>query len=165
MWIFKRLMETIGHADLIKDARFSTAIARTKNRLALDNIISLWTAQHDTRALEHVLQNAQVPATRIFTLADIFEDPHYRARDTIAYVEDDELGPVALAAIVPRLSASPGKLRHPGRRIGSDTRRILSKLGGLTAGEIANLEKAKIIFCEQPAGRSGKPRKRAVRST
>ena len=163
--IFKRLMETIGHADLIKDARFSTAIARTKNRLAIDNIISLWTAQHDTRALEHVLQNAQVPATRIFTLADIFEDPHYRARDTIAYVEDDELGPVALAAIVPRLSASPGKLRHPGRRIGSDTRRILSKLGGLTAGEIANLEKAKIIFCEQPAGRSGKPRKRAVRST
>ena len=160
--IFKRLMETMGKPDLIKDDRFSTAIARTKNRDALDGIISLWTAQHNMRALEETLQNAQVPATRIFTLADIFEDPHYRARETIAYVEDDDLGPVALAAIVPRLSASPGKLRHPGRRIGSDTRRILSELGGLTAGEISNLEKAKIISCGQSGSSSGKPRKHAA---
>ena len=150
--IFKRLMETIGKPELAKDERFSTAIARTRHRDALDSEISQWTAQHDMRTLEETLQNAQVPATRIFTLADIFDDPHYRARETIAYVDDEELGPVALAAIVPRLSGSPGKLRHTGRRIGADSKRILRELAGLTADEISNLEKAKIVLCA-PAGK------------
>ena len=104
-----------------------------------------------------ITAQAQVPATRIFTLADIFADPHYRARETIASVADDELGSVALAAIVPRLSATPGRIRHTGRRVGSDTRRILGELAGLTPGELAKLEDAKIIFCEQSGGRAGKP--------
>ena len=160
--IFKRLMETIGKAKLTKDVRFSTAVARAKNRKTLDSVISRWTIQHNIRALEEILQNAQVPATRIFTLADIFEDPHYRARETIAHVEDDELGSVALAAIVPRLSATPGKIRHTGRRIGADTKRILGELGGLTSAEISKLEKSKVIFCEKSKNRSRKPRKQVA---
>jgi crotonobetainyl-CoA:carnitine CoA-transferase CaiB-like acyl-CoA transferase len=158
-------MQTIGKAELVEDGRFKTAIARTKNRETLDNLISEWTAQYDMQVLEEKLHNAQVPATRIFTLADIFDDPHYRARETIAYVDDEELGPVALAAIVPRLSGSPGKLRHPGRRIGADTKRILRELGGLTADEIANLEKAKIIGCAPAEKKSGKSAKHEARES
>jgi crotonobetainyl-CoA:carnitine CoA-transferase CaiB-like acyl-CoA transferase len=160
--IFRRLMETIGKAGLARDVRFSTAVARAKNRKTIDGIISRWTARHNIRTIEEILQNAQVPATRIFTLADIFEDPHYRARETIAHVDDDELGSVPLAAIVPRLSATPGKIRHTGRRIGADTKRILGELGGLTSTEISKLEKAKVIFCEKSTSRSRKPRKHAA---
>jgi crotonobetainyl-CoA:carnitine CoA-transferase CaiB-like acyl-CoA transferase len=145
--VFRRFMQTIGEPALIKDERFSTAIARAKNREALDAIVSRWTQRHTVEELEAILQEAQVPATRIFTLSDIFKDPHYRARETIAQVDDEDLGSVALAAVVPRLSASPGGIRHGGRRIGADTRQILAELAGLTPAEIERLEKSSVVFC------------------
>ena len=163
--IFRRLMQTMGKSKLAQNIRFSTAVARAKNRTALDGIISQWTARHKTQELEKILQKAQVPATRIFTLADIFKDPHYRARKTIARVKDADLGSVALAAIVPRLSATPGRIRHTGRRIGADTRRVLGELGGLTPTAISKLETAKIIYCGESGRRAAKPKKQVAGNT
>jgi len=72
---------------------------------------------------------------------------------------------VALAAIVPRLSGSPGKLRHTGRRIGADSKRILRELAGLSADEISNLEKAKIVLCAPPGKKSVKSGKHASKES
>ena len=157
---FKRLMQAMKRPELISDDRFSSAPARARNRTALDEIVSQWTAQHTLARIEKILQKVHVPATRIFTLEDIFRDPHYLARQMIVHARDENLGSVALSGVVPRLSATPGKIRHSGKRIGSDTRSILKSLAGLTASDVERLENASVIYCERPPKR-GVPKKRA----
>ncbi len=158
---FKRLLQTMGQAGLVQDDRFKSALSRGQNREALDRIVSQWTTRHTIVELEQMLNGANVPASRIFTLPDIFKDPHFKAREAIVPAEDDDLGSVAVAAIVPKLSATPGKIRHSGRRIGSDTRAVLTRLAGLTPAEIGRLEASHVIYCE---GRNRAPgdTKRAV---
>jgi crotonobetainyl-CoA:carnitine CoA-transferase CaiB-like acyl-CoA transferase len=92
-----------------------------------------------------------VPATRIFTIADIFGDPHYRARGSIVNAPDAEFGSVAMAAVVPRLSATPGAVRHAGHATGEDTRRVLSEVLGLTDDEMDALARAGAIAGRAPA--------------
>ena len=156
---FKRLMQTMAKPELITEDRFSSAPARAKNRVALDAIVSRWTARHTLVDLEEMLHKAHVPATRIFTLADIFQDPHYLARKMIVHAEDDELGAVALSGVVPRLSATPGKIRHSGKRIGADTRNVLTTLAGLTLKDIERLARENVIYCDR-APKSGSAKKR-----
>jgi crotonobetainyl-CoA:carnitine CoA-transferase CaiB-like acyl-CoA transferase len=82
-------------------------------------------------------------------MADIFGDPHYAARGAIARAPDEELGEVAMAAPVPRLSQTPAAIRHAGRRIGEDTRRVLHELLGMGDAEIARLEAAGVVACDR----------------
>jgi crotonobetainyl-CoA:carnitine CoA-transferase CaiB-like acyl-CoA transferase len=67
-----------------------------------------------------------------------------------------------VAAIVPKLSATPGKIRHSGTKIGSDTRAVLTKIAGLSAGEIERLEAASVIYCEGQGRTRRSPEKKAV---
>lgn len=155
--VFKRFMHTMGRSDLVSDERFKSAIARGNNRGELDNIVNEWTGSHTAEQLEASLRSADVPATRIFTMADIFRDPHYKARGAIIDIPDDDLGHVAAAVPVPRLSRSPGKVRHSGHRIGQDTRRVLREVAGLDGNEIDVLHAAGIIgFDEESPSKTKK---------
>jgi crotonobetainyl-CoA:carnitine CoA-transferase CaiB-like acyl-CoA transferase len=89
-----------------------------------------------------------VPATRIYTMADIFRDPHYQARQAIVDAPDAELGSIKMANVVPRLSATPGRVRHAGgAAVGGDTRAVLREVAGLSDGEIEALRAAGIVAC------------------
>jgi crotonobetainyl-CoA:carnitine CoA-transferase CaiB-like acyl-CoA transferase len=152
--VFKRLVGCMGAPGLATDARFANAVERSKNHEDIDDLIGRWTAKHDLAELESSLHEAGVPATRIFTMADIFGDPHYAARGAIARPPDDDLGEVAMAAPVPRLSSTPGAIRHAGRRVGQDTRRVLTELLGLAAQEIERLEREAVIACDRNRGQT-----------
>jgi crotonobetainyl-CoA:carnitine CoA-transferase CaiB-like acyl-CoA transferase len=143
--VFRRLTQAMGQPGIAADARFSTATQRSANHEALDDLVARWTSAHPLAYLEKVLADAAVPATRIFTIADIFGDPHYLARGAIVEAPDEELGGVAMANVVPRLSDTPGAVRHAGRRTGQDTRRVLSELLGLKAQELDALAAAGVI--------------------
>ncbi|HET9580964.1 MAG TPA: CoA transferase [Usitatibacter sp.] len=147
--VFRRLTACMGAPELAQDARFRDAVERSRNHEEIDDLIGQWTARHDLAGLERTLHDAGVPATRVFTMADIFGDPHYAARGAIARAPDDDLGEVAMAAPVPRLSATPGAIRHAGRRIGQDTRRVLSEWLGMGEDEIARLERSGIVACDR----------------
>jgi crotonobetainyl-CoA:carnitine CoA-transferase CaiB-like acyl-CoA transferase len=123
--LFRRLAAAMGQPELADDARFADAGSRNRNYEALDAIIERWTSARPLAELETVLQKAAVPATRIFTIEDIFNDPHYRARNSIVAAPDENMGTVAMAGVVPRLSATPGAVRHAGRDVGQDTREVL----------------------------------------
>jgi crotonobetainyl-CoA:carnitine CoA-transferase CaiB-like acyl-CoA transferase len=129
--VFRRLCAAMGQPQLADDARFKLPTKRSANYEALDALIGTWTASKPLDELERVLAEVGVPATRIFTIADIFADPHYKAREAIVCAPDVELGDVAMANVTPRLSATPGKVRHAGRGTGADTREILHSLLGL----------------------------------
>lgn len=126
--VFRRLTTAMGSPEIASDSRYSSAIARSQNHEAIDGLIAEWTSTLELAYLERVLETHDVPATRIFTMADIFRDPHYRHRQAIVAAHDDDLGSVAMAQVVPRLSLTPGAVMHSGHRIGQDTRRVLRDL-------------------------------------
>jgi len=143
--VFRRLAEAMGQPGLAEDPRFATARARSENHGAIDDLIAQWTASRPLAELEQVLANAAVPATRVFTIADIFGDPHYRARGSIAHAPDPDFGTVAMANVVPRMSATPGAVRHAGRTVGEDTHRVLRELLNLDDATLATLERDGVI--------------------
>lgn len=143
--VFRRLCEAMGQPALADDPRFTPATARSHNHQDLDDLIGAWTASLPLAELEATLGRAVVPATRIFTIADIFGDPHYRERGSIANAPDADFGTVAMANVVPRLSRTPGAVRHAGHRVGEDTREVLRALLGLEDTRLDSLERAGVI--------------------
>ena len=143
--VFRRLVQAMGQAELAQDERFARATARSEHVEALDDVIARWTRSHPLAHLEQVLEAAVVPAMRIFTIADIFADPHYRARGTIVRASDADLGDVAMAQVVPRLSQTPGAVRHAGHRLGEDSRRVLRHWLDMPEAAIDGLADAGVV--------------------
>jgi crotonobetainyl-CoA:carnitine CoA-transferase CaiB-like acyl-CoA transferase len=146
--VFRRLAIVMGQPALGTDPRFAEQRARFGNVDLIDRIVSDWTSSHDIKELERLLEKGEVPASRIYTMADIFRDPHYRARDMLVPTPDDDLGTVTLAGVVPKLSATPGKLRWAGRRVGQDTRAFLRETAELADREIDRLVAEHVVFCD-----------------
>jgi len=148
--VFRRLVSAMKRPELLEDQRFRTLIDRNRNARDIDAIVREWTLQRTVAEIEQTLNAAEVPASRIYTMADVFEDPHYRARGMLVETPDDDLGKVTLAAPVPRLSRTPGAIRRSGGRVGQDTRSVLAEYAGLTTQELEGLEAAGVIYTDRP---------------
>jgi crotonobetainyl-CoA:carnitine CoA-transferase CaiB-like acyl-CoA transferase len=143
--LFRRLTAAMEQPELATDERFADPANRNDNHAELDEIIGRWTSRHSLAELEAILHKASVPATRIFTIEDIFRDPHYRARQAIIEAPDQHLGSIAMAGVVPRLSETPGAVRHTGRDVGQDSRSVLRELLDLSDGRIDELAQAGVV--------------------
>lgn len=144
--IFKRLVELMCAPELLDDPRYASPTARAQHEDAMEAIVSEWTSARTLEKLERLLGEAGVPASRIFNMEEIFADPHYLARNMIVTPEDPELGPVAMANVVPRMSRTPGAVRWAGRDIGQDTDSVLTDLLGLTPEMLDELAVQEIIY-------------------
>lgn len=143
--VYRRLAAVMGQPELGVDPRFEKMVTRVKNQDTLDEIIATWTATQDLANLEQRLSDADVPASRIFNMQDIFEHPLFRARDMLLDVPDDDLGTVTQPGIVPKLSGTPGRVRWSGHRNGQDTRAILQEYLGMTDGNVDALVRDAVI--------------------
>jgi crotonobetainyl-CoA:carnitine CoA-transferase CaiB-like acyl-CoA transferase len=127
--IFKRLMRAIDRPDLADDP----ALARNDGRVArvaeIDAAIEAWTVQRPIADVISALDAAAVPAGRIYTVADIAADPQYQARDMIVQTHDADGRPLKVPGIVPKLSATPGRLRTPAPRLGEHGGDVLGSEG------------------------------------
>lgn len=144
--VFKRLVAAMNQPELAEDPRFATPTARTRHEDEMDAAVNAWTESLPLETLEKLLEEAGVPGSRIFNVADIFADPHYRARGMLATPADPKLGPVAMANVVPRLSRTPGAVCWPGRDIGEDTHEILEDYVGLAEDEVEKLHDADVVY-------------------
>jgi crotonobetainyl-CoA:carnitine CoA-transferase CaiB-like acyl-CoA transferase len=127
--IYKRLMELIGRSDLATDPKFGSNAGRAENAELIDAAIGEWTAQH---SLEEVLAGttaAGVPAGKSYDAADIAADPHYQARDMILDATLSDGSTVKVPGIVPKLSATPGKITRAAPALGQHTAEILASIG------------------------------------
>ena len=124
----ERVIEVVGGEELLADPRFRTHEARAEHADELDEIVADWMAGHDVDEIEALFEAAAAAGIRIMSMKEIFDDPHYAARESFVRVPDDELGDVAMAAPVPRFSITPGRIEHTGSRLGSDTQALLSEL-------------------------------------
>lgn len=147
--VFRRLATAMDQPELVDDERFSTLVERARNAQAIDAVVRDWTLRHTLAEIEQKLGAAEVPASRIYTIADVFNDPHYRARGMLVDAPDDDFGTVTLAAPVPRLSRTPGSIRRSGGRIGQHTRSVLTNIAGYSDGELDALEAAGVISCDR----------------
>jgi formyl-CoA transferase len=127
--IFKRLMSVIGRDDLGNDPALENNVGRVAQVEMIDTAISQWTAEHDLEDVLDALNARQIPAGRIYDVADIAADPHYQARGMIMDSTLPDGTAIKLPGIVPKLSATPGEVRSPAPALGQHTDEVLSGLG------------------------------------
>jgi formyl-CoA transferase len=142
--IFRRLMAVIGRPDMAEDPALSNNAGRVARVEEIDGAIGQWTAQLTVNDVLAKLDAASVPAGRIYTVADIAADPHYRARGMLQEVRLDDGDVLTVPGIVPKLSATPGGHRRNAPRLGQDTDEVLRELG-LTLEQIQALKQRGIV--------------------
>lgn len=142
--IFKRLMALIERPDLANDLALADNAGRVARVAELDAAIGAWTAQRPVAEVLEALDQAGVPAGRIYTVADIAADPHYQARGMLQNLTLSDGSQMTVPGIVPKLSATPGQHRYNAPELGQDTDQILAEMG-LTADQIESLKSRGIV--------------------
>jgi crotonobetainyl-CoA:carnitine CoA-transferase CaiB-like acyl-CoA transferase len=143
--IYARLAALMGQEGLVRDPRFAHARERVAHREEIDRIVGTWTASRDLAPLMDALEGAEIPSSPIHSIADIFQDPQFAARGSLAAVAHAVLGEVRMPAVVPRLSETPGAIAWPGRDLGADTDAVLAKALGYTPQQLDALHARGII--------------------
>lgn len=144
--LWQRLCKTIGRADLLEDPRFATHRGRGEHMAELDGIIGAWAAERDAAEIDRILNDAKIVCGPVNTIADIFEDPQFRARDMLIPMDDPELGPITAPGIVPKLSGTPGAAAFTGSwTLGEFNDEIYGGLLGLDEAERAALAEDGVI--------------------
>ncbi|MFN0074476.1 MAG: CaiB/BaiF CoA transferase family protein [Chloroflexota bacterium] len=144
--VFGRLCDLMGQPAWKTDQRFHTHVARGEHQELLDNLISAWTATLEVETLLTQLDDAGIPANRIFTAADIATDPHYAAREMIISVLDNQIGEhVRMQGIVPKLESTPGRVDAGSPGFGEHNIAVWAELMGLSESEISQLRSAGVI--------------------
>jgi formyl-CoA transferase len=142
--IFRRLMTLIGRDDLAHDPALADNAGRVARVTELDQAICAWTATRSVDEVLAALDQASVPAGRIYTVADIAADPHYQARGMLEELRMDDGSRLTVPGIVPKLSATPGLHRRNAPTLGQDTDPVLRELG-LSTEQIAALKARGIV--------------------
>jgi formyl-CoA transferase len=138
--LFRRLCDAMGQPELADDERYATHLTRGENQVELDGIIADWAVQHDAEHIDRVLNEAKVVSGPIYTIADIFQDPHFKAREMLIPHTDPEFGEYIGPGIVPKFSETPGEVRWSATwEEGSHNAEIYGEMLGLSTEEIEEL--------------------------
>ena len=144
--VFRRLAAIMGQPELADDARFATHTARGENMAILDDMINEWTGTKTMTEVDALMQEAGVPAGRIYRAPEMLEDPHFQSRDAIIDMPSKEWPDLKMQNIFPKMSKTQGEVRWPGiTTLGAHNREVYGGELGLSDGELARLEKNSII--------------------
>jgi formyl-CoA transferase len=131
--VFARLCDAMGQAALATDERYRDHQARGANQGELDERIAAWTATFATKELLALLERCGVPSGLVYKTADMFEDPHFAAREAIVTTDHPQFGKLRMQNVAPRLSLTPGSIRTPAPELGQHNEEIYRGLLGLDA--------------------------------
>jgi formyl-CoA transferase len=143
--IFKRLMGMIGRDDLANDPALENNDGRVARVAELDQAIGDWAKSMTTDEALKRLDTVAVPAGKIYTVADIANDPHFRARGNIETIQMHDGSHLDVPGVIPKLSRTPGSIRTLAPNIGENTDDILRGIG-LTSAQIDSLKERGIAF-------------------
>ena len=137
--LFRKLAILMGQPALADNPDYSGNQARCANAAALDRVIGAWTGQMDVAAVDAALASADIPHTRVFTVADIAADPQFRARQMVQEVADPLLGPILHPGVVPKIDGVSSTPRSTGPAIGADNASVLRDLLGYDEARVTTL--------------------------
>lgn len=146
--IFKRLMNAIGRNDLAMDQQLANNDGRVQRVEELDTVIGQWAKTMNTDQALEILDAASVPAGRIYTVADIAHDPHFRARENIQTIKMKDGTNLDVPGVLPKLSRTPGSIKTLAPDVGQDTDAVLQKIG-LNSAQIQALKERGVAFTNQ----------------
>ena len=142
--IFARVAAAIEQPGLVDDPRFHDNTARSANRHELEAIIQGWIGARTQDEVLAAFGRADAAIAPVMDAEQLTRDPHVAARNAIVEIDDPQLGPTRLANVFPRLSATPGRIRHLGPLPGTHTDSTLAKLG-YTPEQVAELREKGVV--------------------
>ena len=142
--IFKRLMSCAGRDDLANDSRLAHNAGRVEHEAEIDVAISEWTSSLTAEEVLGALEQANVPSGPIYSVVDMFEDPHYQARGLFEEIDHVE-GKLSVPAIHPKLTDTPGRTDTGGPSLGEHNEEILRDVLGMDADQIEQLKASEVI--------------------
>jgi crotonobetainyl-CoA:carnitine CoA-transferase CaiB-like acyl-CoA transferase len=140
-----RVMQLIGHPELVDEPWFATGEGRAEHTDLIDGYVSEWIRRRTREQVLAEFEAAQVAAAPVYTVADLVADPHVAATDMITTVPDRELGPVRMQNLLFRLSETPGAIRFTGRPAYADSREILVGELGLSPDRFVALQAEGVV--------------------
>jgi formyl-CoA transferase len=143
--VFGRLAAAMGQPELASDPRYATHTARGERQAELDALVAAWTSTMEREPLGRLLDESGVPSGEIYRAPEMLEDAHFKAREAIVSVMHPQLGALRMQNVAPRLSATPGRVRHPGPALGEHNQDILGGLLGIEAARLVQLYAAGVV--------------------
>ncbi|MEE8421516.1 MAG: CaiB/BaiF CoA-transferase family protein, partial [Dehalococcoidia bacterium] len=142
---FERLGEAMEVPELSTDPRFIDHPARTEHVDELIAMIAQWVAGFTSQELQARLDEFRVPYGPVNSIADIFVDPHFKAREDLVVVDDPQVGPLLVPAVYPRLSHAPGRVYNPAPIPGQHNDEIYKGMLGMSDDDLARLRADEVI--------------------
>jgi formyl-CoA transferase len=142
--VAERVFRAIGRPELIDDPRFATNNDRLEHIDDLDRVIGDWIGSHTLDEVMEAFEREDAAAAPIYDAGQIVEDPQYRARGSIVSVEDAELGAIKMQNVTPRLSRTPGRVRHAGLPLGAANEEVYAAIG-ISSEELAALKAEGVV--------------------
>jgi crotonobetainyl-CoA:carnitine CoA-transferase CaiB-like acyl-CoA transferase len=144
--MFRRLMEVIGHPELIDDPKFISNNVRVENREDLDVYIKRFFSEHTAEELINLFEESGIAYGRVNNAKDIFQDQHIKERENIIKIFDEELNrEITMQGIMPKLSRTPGKIKWPGPKSGHHNQLVYQDLLGYSEEQVKTLKENGVI--------------------
>jgi succinyl-CoA:(S)-malate CoA-transferase subunit B len=143
--MFERLAKVMAQPDLARYDRYRTKTKRLSAREQINQIVSEWTSKLDRDVVINQCCDGDVPCGPVNSIAEIFAEEQFWVRDTLTRVAHGDIGDLAVPGVVPRLSATPGKIRHLGGRLGENNSDVFRDWLNIGESELVALEKSGVI--------------------
>ncbi|GEL21111.1 CoA transferase [Pseudonocardia sulfidoxydans NBRC 16205] len=143
--VAERVMELVGHPEVIDEPWFATGAQRAEHADLLDSYVGDWIAARTRDEVSEAFAAAGAAVAPIYDASDIVADPHVRGTKMITTVEDPDLGPIAMHDVMWRMSRTPGSIRFTGRPPGADTDELLVGELGMDPDAVAELRERGVV--------------------
>ncbi|MGB8345314.1 MAG: CoA transferase [Ktedonobacteraceae bacterium] len=137
--IAKRVMNLVGHPEIIEEPWFSSARGRAEHADILDEFVGGWIEQRDLDEVMKAFKEVGAAVAPIYNVSHVMSDPHFKYRESITELPDPDFGTIKMQNILARMSGTPGQIRWTGRSLGADSEEVFRKELGLTPEEITSL--------------------------
>jgi crotonobetainyl-CoA:carnitine CoA-transferase CaiB-like acyl-CoA transferase len=143
--VAERVVRLVGRDDLVAQDWFADHTGRLAHQDEVEDAIAQWVAKRPSDEVTAAFEAVGAAIAPMYTIADIFGDAHYAAREAIPAVEHETLGPVRVPGLVSRLIGSPGAVRHLGREPGADNQAVFGGRLGHSTDELARWREEAVI--------------------
>jgi formyl-CoA transferase len=141
---WQRLLQVIGRDDLVGDERYATGLLRTEHEPEIDEMISVWTRQHDKHEAMRILGAAGIPAGAVLDTGELHADPTFEQRGIMQTIEHPACGPFKMPAWPVRHDGAPPVVK-PAPMLGQHNDEVLGAWLGLSDDDVKGLRKEGVI--------------------